>query len=139
MKDRIINTPKKSITDKLFKLYLVSIASPALFVTGLYFIQQTTEKIKDKDHLENILNQEKKKLGIENKFINVDFNDKIETSRAIKISDIHYLIELSNNQKNLGVLRHELCHIANGDCDTDSNGLYSEIKAKIYGATKIRL
>ncbi|MBI2003908.1 hypothetical protein HYS72_00385 [Candidatus Pacearchaeota archaeon] len=100
------------------------------------------EKIKDKTHLETLLRQEKKKLGIENKDINVYFCDRIETSSARKINENSYEIKIANNQRTTGILDHELYHIADGHCDKSYNTLkyffIYEPQATIYELTGIK-
>ena len=72
---------------------------------------------KTKEQLEIILNKEKKKLDLNNKNIEIIFNDKIRNSTAETKENGSYLISLSKNQRNNSVLRHEMYHIAKGHCD----------------------
>jgi len=95
-----------------------------IFLGGLLFyssvlgigllMQENSLKIKSKSHLEILVNQEKKKLGIENKNIKVSFCDTLLTSQASKTGENSYEIQLSINQMYLGVLKHELYHISDG-------------------------
>ena len=105
----------------------------------------TSPKINNQINLKKILEKEKKQAGIkEDKiiYVTISKNEK-EVSQAIKISEKEYEIFLFNDGRNLGTLRHELYHIADGHCDKPYNSLkyffIQEPKATIYQLTGIKL
>lgn len=75
------------------------------------------QKIKDRAHLEILVNQEKEKLGFKNKNIEVYFIPFINTSIATKLNKNDYRIFLSSKQRTIETLRHEFYHIFDGHCD----------------------
>jgi len=84
---------------------------------------------KYKEQLEVVLSSEKKKWNIEDKIIEISFNDSIRNSGSGKIKDNNYLIRLARGQRNERLLKHEVSHIAKGHCDR----YYLDVKAnKIY-------
>lgn len=131
----------------LMKKYIVPFLiglSPTISVDLLNnYANLKSEKIIDKSHLEIIVNQEKKKFDIEDKNINVSFDDAIRTSHSKKTGENVYEIHLSKNQRSVGILEHEFYHIANGHCDKPYNALkylfIQEPQAAIYGATGVKL
>jgi hypothetical protein len=72
---------------------------------------------KTQEQLELVLGREKEKLDLNNKNIEIIFNDKIRNSNSKRLENGDYLINLSKNQRKTGVLRHEIYHIAKGHCD----------------------
>ncbi len=106
-------------------------------------IPNNSLKIKDAHDLEILLRQEKKKLGIEDKIISVSFNDTLITSYAIK-KENNYEIFLVPRHHNLGVLKHELFHIAAGHLDRSKTSSFrkyyiEEPSAIIYSLKDIKL
>lgn len=101
-------------------------------------------KIIDKSHLEILLEQEKKKLGIKNYKILASFvGDSIRSSYVIKENG-QYNIFLVLRHHNLGALKHELFHTAAGHADRDTTTLFREYyleepSAIIYSLTDIKL
>src|SRR4030042_2496379 len=110
---------------------------------------------KDKGQLKIILNEEKSKLKMEDKNIQIVFNDKIENSTTRKTGENNYVMNLSKYQRNKKILKHESYHVAKGHCDrrykeAGMNGFYgSQIRffdytfvmeptAAIYSLTGIR-
>jgi hypothetical protein len=84
---------------------------------------------KYKEQLEVVLNSEKKKWNIEDKIIEISFNDSIINSGSSKIKDNNYLISLARGQRNERLLKHEVYHVAKGHCDRH----YLNVKTnKIY-------
>jgi len=147
----ILNTVSKVMTKLALGAFMVQV--PIFSSTLLNSLSPKGENIRDKIHLEKLLKQEKKKLGIENKNINAYFCNTIETSGARKINENSYEIFLAKDQRAFNVLRHELYHVADGHCDKGyelfNNGrkfektirylLINEPKASIYGATGLKL
>jgi len=150
MENKSTSNTINKFTERLL-LGTIIIFSPLIF-SSLLGVLFKGEKIKDKAHLETLLEQEKKNLGIENKNIHAYFCDTIEDSLSKKINKNSYEILLSNNQRKLGILKHELYHIADGHCDENYKLLnegrklentlrylfVNEPKALIYGATGIK-
>ena len=90
-----------------------------------------------------ILKQEKKKLGIENYEILTSFvSDTVRSSYAIKENG-QYKIFLVPKQRSLGVLKHELYHVAAGHLDRNITRFrkyyIDEPSAVIYSLTNIKL
>ena len=72
---------------------------------------------KTKEQLEIILSKEKKKFHLNDKNLEIVFNDNIKNSCAGKIDNENYFISLSKKQRNENILRHEFYHVAKGHCD----------------------
>lgn len=85
------------------------------------------KKIRNKSHLELVVKDEKVLQGIPNLKINVYFDDKTETSFCKKAEN-DYKIFLARGQHNVGVLRHEIYHIANEHTERELKGLLGLIK-----------
>ena len=123
------------------------------------FTINKSPEIKNLSELDEIVKSEKKKFGIEEKAISVSFNSyaKKTSSRKLETGINCYQISLCNNQRTISALKHELYHIAKGDCDKgyefilknkeknlfriEPLGFYLiwEPRAAIYGAAGIRL
>jgi hypothetical protein len=72
---------------------------------------------KTKEQLEIILSKEKKKFNLNDKNIEIVFNDSIRNSCTRMMDSRGYLINLSKKQRNEDILRHEFYHVAKGHCD----------------------
>ena len=98
------------------------------------------------ENVENHLTIEKKKLGIEEYNIEVDFSGNYQTSRAgsLKVGDNNYLIAFGPKDRGINTLRHELCHIALGHTEDDTPSilpyvLYYEPITELCATTGIKL
>jgi len=79
------------------------------------YTSQNSPKIENQSHLERIVKIEIEKMGLKDKNIKVKLsNDRGIKSNATQFKDNHYEIILSPPHNDLGVLRHELYHIADG-------------------------
>ncbi len=131
---------------KILRNCLVGVGIYSLALAGSQGIhQELSPKIENQVSLKKILEKERKQAGIkEDEIIHVTIskNEK-ESSYSIKISEKEYEIFLFNYGRNLGVLRHELYHIADGHCDKPYNFLkyffIQEPKATIYQITGLKL
>ena len=111
--------------------------------------------IKNQKQLEQILQIEKKKLGIKDKYIDVQFGpeknyEAADTSYSRKIWNNKYKIVIHQTQRNEAILRHEVYHIADGHLDSieEVNSdfgktldyfLLHEPQASLYGSLGLKL
>ncbi len=70
-------------------------------------------QIKTQSQLEVLLEREKKKFGLEKKNISAKLISK--NKGEVTLEDNFYEIILGRRGANLNTLKHELCHIYNGD------------------------
>jgi len=110
------------------------------------FADESSQELKTQSQLEACLHEEIGELGIKNKNIAIRFGEESDYSYAEKINGINnYLIVIHPTQNKRSVVKHELYHIADGLCDTDSaflgrlRYLLSEPKACIYASTGMKL
>ena len=139
---------------KIVRLSINSALSiPFLYVLSTEGISTTSmllsEPVRTRSHLESVLNEEIKKLGITNKRISAGFGKtSYGFAEVKKLSDGSYEI-VSENGKNRSAIRHELYHIVRGYLDyNEVSNPYSsffkyhfveEPQAVIYQAFGIKL
>ncbi len=117
--------------------------------------EMRAEPFHNRKQLEEMLEVEKKKLGIENKDIDVvvcytneDYKQFGRPSGSLAFSgkktDNTYLVVLGPQANNTYGLKHELYHIADGHCDAEQKPFpldelcyffYYEPQAVVYSAT----
>ena len=110
---------------RIFNFFIKWITLSSLAFSSYIFILSGVEsysgigskRIKDKQHLEQLVEEEIKRMGIENKKISVYIKEGGGICYSKKIEKDTYEIILSENYLNLTTLRHELYHIADGHCD----------------------
>lgn len=128
--------------------------------------QYLGERIKDENHLNRVIIEEQNKMGLNNlNILGISTNyrkkgiinlwspacsGKEDNGVRLKTGDVifpEYIIGAHINSPILtrGVIKHELAHIANGDCDDDKpnkefrHWAYQEHIANIYGGLGINL
>lgn len=91
-----------------------------------------SNKIRNEQHLDFLLQKEKSDLGISHKNIEVFMtNDKKGTCWAAKIkNENRYIIHLPKRCHNINSLKHEVYHIADGHCKENLT-IKSELKRKL--------
>lgn len=118
-------------------------------LAGLDFIAQSKAcPLKDKKHAEQILKREQKKLGIEDKKIELILEETLEEKykahgAARKVGPNSYQIFLIPKELNDSIIKHEVYHIADGHCDSQGGVItyffYYEPQARLYAAFGIEL
>jgi hypothetical protein len=86
---------------------------------GLQFLSAISpfnEKIKSQEHLERVIKEEAGKLGLDASKIDSKYNHLGE-SYADKKGERYLVVLDSGLNCTRGSVKHELCHIANKDCD----------------------
>jgi hypothetical protein len=86
---------------------------------GLQFLSAISpfnEKIKSKEHLERVVGEEAKKLGLDSSKIDVKYSYLGDTY-CDKKKEGHVLVIDSGLNCTRGSVKHELCHINNRDCE----------------------
>jgi len=152
------NLKEKSTLGKIVFRTAIGLSAYTLALIGLeYYSDSKSEPIRSQEHLEQIMEEEIKKLGIENKniLLILDDNEKWNYPYAVKIGEESYEININPSKHKVVSVKHELYHIADGHCDfgakfsSDSNidhlifytcyFFYYEPQAAIYAATGLKL
>jgi len=101
-----------------------------------------SQKIKNQSELELILQRERKKLDIPDE-IYINVNWVAESSKAKKIGENKYEIDLRKGYQNVSVLKHELYHIKDRHLDHKTSLIrylfYEEPQATLYQVIGIRI
>jgi hypothetical protein len=87
---------------------------------GLQFLSAISpfnEKIKSKEQLEKVAGEEAGRLGLDSSKIDAEYSHLGETYADNKKGGGHKLVIDSGLNCTRGSVKHELCHIANGDCE----------------------
>ncbi|MEK6817681.1 MAG: hypothetical protein AABX80_02660 [Nanoarchaeota archaeon] len=133
--------------NKILEYGKASLVASVLYATAILGIQVIPQEFSpkiNKINLEQILNEERKRAGINDTTkINVQLsNEEEEVSYAQKINNGEYKIVLPKISANKNVLRHELYHIADGHCDEEFTNLkyffIHEPQATIYSITGLK-
>ena len=117
------DTFNRNLKGRLLTIILANIpifwAFGPMMIMDIYL--ESSPKIENQGQLEQLLSQEKKRLGIEDKKIKIQFGLEKgfheDTSYSRQIGPNEYLIAIHQTQKKEIVLRHEVYHIADGHCD----------------------
>ena len=98
-------------------------AAAAIYIFALGSVtlisKKDAPKIHSKSHLEQILDGERERAGID-EAVEIEVrltNNDWEYNHVKKVSEGKYKILLAPDGQNLSTLRHELYHIADGHCD----------------------
>ena len=117
------DTFNRNLKGRLLTIILANIpifwAFGPMMIMDIYL--ESSPKIENQGQLEQLLSQEKKRLGIEDKKIKIQFGLEKgfheDTSYSRQIGPNEYLIAIHQTQKKEIVLRHEVYHVADGHCD----------------------
>ncbi len=143
---------KVNIFDNGIKVCVYTLSAGVIYFAGMIGTQSianfTSPKIQSQTQLEQLLNQERKKIEPNNEF-------KIRATLTVhdnacskKIKDNEYEIEMGSSFANETTLRHELYHILDGHFENiPKSGLnkwitylfWVEPQATIYQATGLKL
>lgn len=103
--------------------------------------------LKNKQHAEQFVKKEQKKLKIEDKNIELIIEEKCSAAYAQKKQPNEYVICLNPEYLKEGVIKHEVYHIVKGHCDTSyvfiiwglKSFFYNEPQAALYALWDIKL
>lgn len=141
----------KKIRKFLIGAFIAGAAYPASMALLDRYADSIAVPFKNRSHLEDIFKVEAKKLGIENKKIEVIYDVELSgplVAYAQKVGQNEYKIVLGPTAYNTSSLKHELYHIADGHCDAYSKNsalgfltylFYYEPQSVIYSATGLKL
>lgn len=127
--------------EKLIIKSIIGLGATLLVYTGSMVGIQIYSKskaipIKDQAHAEQILEEQQKKLGIEDKIIRLRIPKDYDSSSLGKSRRFGntYIIQLNTaGGKNDATLKHEVYHIADGHCDSKTrNPLIFKLKYIFY-------
>ena len=119
--------------------YLLSMG----FLSALHDYPKS-QRIKSREKLEEVVKEEADKLGIDNKKIKINFISEyghfMTRAYTMKNGDV-YQLYFSEKLMTRKIVRHELYHVYNDDCDTSNfiHYLISEPRAYLYGAFEIKI
>lgn len=105
----------------VFSLFLLLFAVISFYIFAMMTVElyaaEQSAKISNQKQLNFHLNEEKKKLSLENVKIEAEMNQSASQTYSQKIGYNQYKIILSPSGQNLATLKHELFHIADNHCD----------------------
>lgn len=143
---------KEKFKEGMFKFSLITVFSALVYTTSLWGLVNivtplTSPALKSKQHAEQFIKKEQKKLMIEDKGIELVIKETEKNGYAIKIGDNQYAIAVNPKCLNEGMIKHEIYHIADGHCDAKLRPIpflawytfYYEPQAALYSAFGIKL
>lgn len=110
---------------KIESFRIRDIVIPLIFISSYYiiggevngarnknvFLSNVTEVVRSKNELENILDEEKEKINLENVDIKLNITDKYIAGHSIRIGENAFRIDINPERMNRLVVRHELYHV----------------------------